>query len=341
MGEPVRRADDERVEVVLLVQTFDAGLFGDLHRGLGALPSRSTRTERSMRRSCPVASRTAASMRPRKWLSIHSREVVRHRERERLVRKVETLRLREPGAIGLVVEGGSQTLRNLGPQTLCSEQLLPFHAGWSFLLALPERREHSSVRAGSKASASAPIAQSYRICRSFQAFPSELHRCGKRRNSSCIHWGKRVTRRTFPPGVLPVQAVEKLIRDCLSILARRPPGAPQLHPHWTRETDLSAQRASTEAEARLPAADVFEGRPRHPEAAARARPEAPLRLAGDAPQPCNAATVSPARATSTPSTGKAGRSRRATSSSTGSTGKVTRTVTCASGSRSPRRSAAR
>ena len=100
-----------------------------------------------------------------------------------------------------------------------------------------------------------------------------------------------------------------------------PPWRAQLHPHWTRETDLSAQRASTEAEAWLPAADVVEGRPRHPEAAARARPEAPLRLAGDAPQPCNAATVSPARATSTPSTGKAGRSRRATSSSTGSTGK--------------------
>ena len=63
-----------------------------------------------------------------------------------------------------------------------------------------------------------------------------------------------------------------------------PTGRPQFHPlNWNRETDLSAQRASTEAPPWLPAADVFEGRPRHPEAAARARSEAPLRVAGAAP----------------------------------------------------------
>ena len=89
-------------------------------------------------------------------------------------------------------------------------------------------------------------------------------------------------------GVLPVQAVEKLIRDCLSILARRPPGDPQFHPHWNRETDLSAQRASTEA-------GTFRQRMSSKAGRAilkrrRARPEAPLRVAGAArsratPQP--------------------------------------------------------
>jgi hypothetical protein len=109
-----------------------------------------------------------------------SREVVWDRERERLVRQVETLGLGEPGAIGLVVKGGSQTLRNLGPQTLCSKQLLPFHAGWSFLLALPESDEHSTVvKRVQRLRPAVPKLRNIPICRGFRAFHSELHRCGK------------------------------------------------------------------------------------------------------------------------------------------------------------------
>jgi hypothetical protein len=47
----------------------------------------------------------------------------------------------------------------------------------------------------------------------------------------------------------------------------------------TRETDLSAQRAQAEAEARLPCSDGDACRPGDPEAAAREGPEAPVRLA--------------------------------------------------------------
>src|SRR2546421_12262396 len=50
----------------------------------------------------------------------------------------------------------------------------------------------------------------------------------------------------------------------------------------TRETDLSAQRAQAKAEARLPRADVDAGRPRDPQAQARQGPEAPLRVASRA-----------------------------------------------------------
>jgi hypothetical protein len=58
-----------------------------------------------------------------------AREVVRHPERERLVREVESLRVREPCPVGRLVERAPQSLRNLGPQVLCCEQLLALHAG--------------------------------------------------------------------------------------------------------------------------------------------------------------------------------------------------------------------
>src|SRR4029450_4514166 len=100
-----------------------------------------------------------------------------------LLRQVEALGLGEPGAIGLVVKGGSQTLRNLGPQTLCSKQLLAFHAGWSFLLALPESDEHSSVAKRVQRPRPTPEERKkHLICRPFRFFPRALHRCGKRRN---------------------------------------------------------------------------------------------------------------------------------------------------------------
>jgi ribonuclease P protein component len=65
------------------------------------------------------------------------------------------------------------------------------------------------------------------------------------------------------------------------------PRASEAHPDslldLTCETDLSAQRATAEAAPRLPAENGVQGRTCHPQASPRARPEAPLRLAGARP----------------------------------------------------------
>ena len=79
------------------------------------------------------------------------------------------------------------------------------------------------------------------------------------------------------------------------------------------EADLPAKRASAEAPPRLPCADVDPCGSRDPQAPASQGPEAPLGVSR-----CSADTGSAAPAISTPSTGRAGRSRRAFSCSTGS-----------------------
>src|SRR5918996_2369643 len=58
-----------------------------------------------------------------------AREVVRYAKRERLIREVETFGVREPRPVRRFVERAPQSLRNLGPQVLCCQQLLARHAG--------------------------------------------------------------------------------------------------------------------------------------------------------------------------------------------------------------------
>jgi ribonuclease P protein component len=70
-----------------------------------------------------------------------------------------------------------------------------------------------------------------------------------------------------------------------SILADRPLARPIFNPSRCREADLSAQRAQTQAEARLPCAHGVARRSRDPEAAAREGAQAAVGLSP--PQPAH------------------------------------------------------
>lgn len=86
-----------------------------------------------------------------------------------------------------------------------------------------------------------------------------------------------------PTGPLPA-AARRAALSILAAAARRPPSTctdrPTRATPETREANLSAERATPQAAARLPRADADAGGARDPEAAAREGPEAPLGLTG-------------------------------------------------------------
>ena len=147
----------------------------------------------------------------------------------------------------------------------------------------------------------------------FTTLHTALHRCGKKSRRVAIARATRAVQR-FRPGARLQPPVENIVREGFVYTARSPRRAARtirrrcLLPETPRETHLSAQRSTPETQARLSRAHVDPRRPRDPQAPARQGPEAALRLTG-ASTPCSAGTACPVRGTSTPSTGRAARSR--------------------------------
>lgn len=85
--------------------------------------------------------------------------------------------------------------------------------------------------------------------------------------------------RLFPLAACNTSPVDNCARRPVVYTGRSAPrGRLSLPETWIREADLPAQRAPSEAQARIPRADVHPGRPGDPEASAGARTQAPLRV---------------------------------------------------------------
>ncbi len=176
-----------------------------------------------------------------------------------------------------------------------------------------------------------PVDENMVVLQEFSLIHMRIHRCGRPRSSCAI--GQRRTRKTSSFRAL-------LLRPHCGKLGSRWVVYTRDSPHPTTanndETHLSTERPTPQTASWVPSANVLARRARDPQAAPRAGPQAPLGL-----RLCSAATGSPGRETSTPSTGAGALPRVATSCSTGSRAPRMPTVSPGSGSLCLARSARR
>ncbi len=285
MREAVRRADHERVERVLRVHP---GVASARRRGcrlgVGAGATRRS-AARSDRRARPAlrAGRVAhgrADQVEEVALDPLAREVVRDAEHERVVgRARDRVDLAEPGAVRRLVERPLEPTGDLVPEALRS-QLIGRSTTPVQLLRVAGRAASIAASRSGATTAGRPWAEKQPFCRDFCSLHTPLHRCGKRDRRTGS--SPRLSQRLFavPPGCGQRRAgAARLYWP--PRLARRALVLSSLSP---RETDLPAQRAPAEAQARLPCAHVDACRPRDPEAPPRQGPQAALRLS---PSPRN------------------------------------------------------
>ena len=229
-----------------------------------------------------------------------AREVVRDGEDEGVVVEIGAVDLAEPGRVGRLVQRFAQPGRNVVPEGVRRQLGLVLHACCPLLRRRLGVREHSSVLGAVSMRISRPVRTCEIAC--LQGFRPPPH-------SSPQLWkacrGDRAVGRLSTAFRPPQACGQPACKTVRLYCARRP--APTADFSSSHETDLSAKRTQAEAQARLPRPHGDACRPGDPQAAPRKGPQAPL---GVEP-PCSAGTASPARATSTPSTGTAGRSRHA------------------------------
>src|ERR671935_993016 len=227
-------------------------------------------TVRRIRRSWPVASRAAAEIKPRKCPSIHSR-VKSFGTEIASVSSVSSTPSASANHVRYVVSLRAPLSR---PAT-SDHRLCAVSSTWRLtrldplLPSPPGEAEHTNLRLWLTTTGGNKKA------RSLQAFPethNSIPRCGETftasvRMSGLRHLGvgRRCGQRS-PQGLLYTG------RRAFAPLSPSSRHTPHL------EADLPAERASPEAPARLPRADVDTRGARDPQAAARERAQAPLRL---------------------------------------------------------------
>src|SRR5918994_790151 len=244
-------------------------------------PGLCSRPTSSTRRSSPAASRTAASIRPRKWPSIHSRaksfgtrSVKDSSERsepwtsENHVRYVDSLS---------ALRSRSET--SVHRSSAVSNCWRPTRLRSSSRCGRKEA-EHSSVSASAqRLFATGPTGVKVADFQVFSRLPQtpphlwrsgggQLYSLGKTRSAQGLSRARTVFHRCGKAcdRVALYTAPKPLVRGA-SITS--PP---------SREAHLTAQHSSAEASARFPRTDVDPGRPGDLEAAQGSRAEAPLRV---------------------------------------------------------------
>src|SRR6266545_4098576 len=297
MGETVRGADHEQVEDVLRIEPRlrAAWRHRDLHLGRLGGPG----LEHSQLHAALVPGRVAHGCldQPEEvTLDPLAGEVVGDAEDEVVVRELLTVNVREPRPVCGFVERLLESTGNLGPGALRRQLDLGFQCR-ELLLGRDGGSERQYQPSGT-VTTRAPLEEKKPVCRPFAA---------------STQLSTAVECCSFSRVLQALRAVENRRAATLVYTARSPRKGRVFCLRWPCEADVSAQRASSEAQARLPRTHVHARGSHDPQASARTWTQAPLRVAT-----CTAGIASRARGTSTPSTGTAVRSRRASSSSTGS-----------------------
>src|SRR2546423_1639753 len=224
-----------------------------------------------MRRSCPVASRAAAPIRPRKWPSIHSR-VKSFGTEIANVSSVNSTPAASANHVRYVVSLSAPLSR---PAT-SDHRLCAVSSTWRLtrrdplLRSPPGRREHTNVRAaGQRPGAVDKQPKKRALCRLFAEPPDRS--TGVEKSFRSWH-DSRFSRRSSI-----LRAVDNGSQRPSSILAARAwLRPPRVAPHL--EAGLSAQRASPEAPARVSCPNGDQRGACDPQAASCEGAQAPLRL---------------------------------------------------------------
>ena len=277
--EAVRRADHEQVEGVLRVQP------GQRLARLGLLAGRRPRAARATRRrgsardiSPSLASLTAARTRLPKWVSIHSRvKLFGTATTSSPFEIADGPGLAEPGAVGRVVQRALEPTGHLGPERISSHSESLLHPSVPASFA---SRKWARAYQRAPGATTGPRRALFHggltgFAGLFRRVHTVLHRCGKRWIFGAGNTAPAASRAEFASS------------GCGTAGCGQPPG--RIGVGYTRETgarsasfydetDLSAERAATEAQARLPCPHGDACRPGDPQAPPGEGPQAALGL---------------------------------------------------------------
>ena len=244
------------------------------------------------------------------------REVVRDDDDEGVVAERRRPRRREPRLVRRLVQRVPEPARDVVPDAFGGRLGGVLHAVLDAPSGVGGRGEHTNPRnAASRAVESQRrAAKKSVICRYFARLHTSLHRCGQPIRGRPRGRQLAPCEQPFPDATAsPVTLWITDGRRRSSILPAPPrPGVratSQRRAPLHREAHVPAERPSPQAQARVPRAHVDPRRAGDPQAPPRQGAEAPLGLSRS---PWSAGSAFPARVTSTPSTGRDGRSRRGT-----------------------------